>query len=293
MRELHASPGGRVTVGLPPRVALGLGAPLVQRFRARFPRAAITVSEGLSLQLREWLIAGRLDLALLFDPPASPQLAYRTLMREPLLLVAPAEGVELPSRVGLAALAAYPLVLPRAPNAIRSLVDAVLRPRDRWRAGRRPQSTRGDRFERHQRRMQRTDVSGFSRELVATAMLQASCPVFCASWPSRSPRSASQRRKPAPSTPQAAIERSMRCRRKKLPRRPCGGPMGRPKGTSALPFGWNWKRNGGMPRSPASAAAPIHPCRRSAWRNRRSASSGSGCLHRSRRLRGQPARWCR
>jgi LysR family nitrogen assimilation transcriptional regulator len=128
LRELSATPGGRVIVGLPPRVALGLSAPLVQRFRDRFPAAGITVSEGLSLHLREWLIAGRLDLALLFDPPASPQLSYQTVLREPLLLVAPAR-VRLPARVSLAALADHPLVLPSAPNAIRRLVDMVVRPR--------------------------------------------------------------------------------------------------------------------------------------------------------------------
>lgn len=129
LRELHESPGGRITIGLPPRVALALSAPLVQRFRERFPRAVISVSEGLSMHLREWLIGGRLDLALLFDPAASPQLDYETLMREPLMLVAPARGMRLPRHVGLAALADYPMVLPSAPNAIRSLVDSVLRPR--------------------------------------------------------------------------------------------------------------------------------------------------------------------
>lgn len=128
LRDMEASPVGKVVVGLPPRVALGMSATLVQRFRERFPRAVITVSEGLSVQLREWLIAGRLDLALLFDPPTSPQLKYTSLLREPLLLVAPADR-PLPKRVGLAALADYPMVLPSAPNAIRSLVDAVLRPR--------------------------------------------------------------------------------------------------------------------------------------------------------------------
>jgi len=128
LRELHASPGGRVVVGMPPRVALGLSVPLVQRFRERFPRAVISVLEGLSVSLRESLIAGRLDLALLFDPPASPQLEYQPLIRERLLLVAPV-GTRLPSSVGLSALATYPMLLPSAPNAIRSLVDAVLRPR--------------------------------------------------------------------------------------------------------------------------------------------------------------------
>ena len=129
VRDLRASPGGRVTIGLPPRVALAVSATLVQRFRDAFPRAVITVSEGLSLHLREWLIAGRLDLALMFDPAPAPQLAYKTLMRESLLLVAPAGAARLPARVGLAVLAAYPMVLPSAPNAIRNLLDAALRPR--------------------------------------------------------------------------------------------------------------------------------------------------------------------
>jgi LysR family nitrogen assimilation transcriptional regulator len=97
--------------------------------RERFPRAVIAVTEGLSVHLHEWLIAGRLDMALLFDPPGSTLLEFRTLMREPLLLVAPPQGLALPERVGLAALADYPMVLPSAPNAIRSLVDAMLRPR--------------------------------------------------------------------------------------------------------------------------------------------------------------------
>ena len=126
--ELGGSPSGRIVVGLPPRVALGLSVPLVQRFRERFPRAVITVLEGLSVSLRESLVAGRLDLALLFDPPATPPLQYTTLMRERLLLVAP-PGATLPSRVGLTALARYPMVLPSAPNAIRSLVDGALRQR--------------------------------------------------------------------------------------------------------------------------------------------------------------------
>ncbi|MET3381734.1 LysR substrate-binding domain-containing protein [Variovorax paradoxus] len=128
LQELDESPGGRIVVGMPPRVALGLSTPLIQQFRERFPRAVITILEGLSVSLRESLIAGRLDLALLFDPAASPQLSFQPLMREKLLLVAPPKS-KLPARVGLAALANYPMVLPSAPNAIRHLLDSVLGPR--------------------------------------------------------------------------------------------------------------------------------------------------------------------
>ena len=128
MNDLGQEPAGRVTVGMPPRVALGLSVPLVRSFRERFPRAVITVLEGLSLSLRESLVAGRLDLALLFDPQPSPQLAYEPLMREQLLLVAPPRS-RLPARVSLASLSGYPMVLPNAPNAIRGLLDDILGPR--------------------------------------------------------------------------------------------------------------------------------------------------------------------
>ncbi|MBS0455511.1 MAG: LysR family transcriptional regulator [Proteobacteria bacterium] len=128
LRDMDESPGGRVVVGLPPRVALGMSAALIQRFREQFPRAVITVLEGLSASLRESLIAGRLDMALLFDPAAAPQLSYEPLIREKLLLVAPASS-KLPARVSLASLTSYPMVLPSAPNAIRQLLDNALVPR--------------------------------------------------------------------------------------------------------------------------------------------------------------------
>ncbi|HET7868554.1 MAG TPA: LysR substrate-binding domain-containing protein [Burkholderiaceae bacterium] len=126
--DMKADPSGRVLVGLPPRVALGLSVPLVKGFRARFPRAVITLQEGLSQTLCESLIAGRLDLALLFDPPPLPQVKYEPLLRERLLLVAP-PGSRLPPRASLASLANYPMVLPNSPNAVRGVVDGVLNPR--------------------------------------------------------------------------------------------------------------------------------------------------------------------
>ncbi|WP_341915346.1 LysR substrate-binding domain-containing protein [Ferrovibrio terrae] len=128
LRDLHSSPSGRIAVGLPPRVAVRLGVPLVQRFRQRFPRAVITLIEGLTLGLREQLIGAKLDLALLFDPQPSPLLEYRPLMRERLLLFAP-KDTALPARLGLAALADYPMILAGAPNAIRAQVDAAIRPK--------------------------------------------------------------------------------------------------------------------------------------------------------------------
>ena len=48
MRERQASPRGRVTIGLPPRVAQVLTADLVQRFREQYPEATVTIVESSS-----------------------------------------------------------------------------------------------------------------------------------------------------------------------------------------------------------------------------------------------------
>ncbi|APW40017.1 LysR family transcriptional regulator [Rhodoferax koreense] len=126
MFERQASPRGRVIVGLPPRVAHVLTADLVERFRAEYPDAIISMVEGLSIRLREWVVAGKLDMAILFDPPHSPQIEEETLAREPLVLIGPAP---LPRRVRLADVAALPLVMPSGPNALRQLLERETRPR--------------------------------------------------------------------------------------------------------------------------------------------------------------------
>lgn len=126
MRERHASPRGSITVGLPPRVAHVLTADLIERFRARFPDAVISVAEGLSIRLREWLVAGRLDMAIMFDPAPTPQIQEETLAREPLMLFG---ASPLPRCMRLKDACALPLVMPSGPNALRSLLESHTRPR--------------------------------------------------------------------------------------------------------------------------------------------------------------------
>lgn len=128
LKEMHTEPVGRVVVGLPNRVAMGLSVPLIREFRQRYPNALLSVVEGLSLSLRDAMITGRIDLGLLFDPAPTPLLAYEPLMRERMVLVAP-KAYRLPAQISLAALAHFPLVLPGSHNPIRRLVDAVLLPR--------------------------------------------------------------------------------------------------------------------------------------------------------------------
>lgn len=126
MLERQRNPRGRLTIGLPPRVAHVITADLVRQFHARFPEAGLTVMEDLSIRLREALIAGRADLAIVFDPVPSPQLQLETLVREPLVLIS---MQRLPARLRLAEVAQRVLVMPSGPHALRRLLEEHTAPR--------------------------------------------------------------------------------------------------------------------------------------------------------------------
>jgi len=128
--DLRSDPRGRVVVGLPSRVARVVTTSLVRSFRREFPHASITIAEGLSSVLHEWLLLGRVDVALLFDPPRSADLDIELLHTEELVLVGPhtlrgnrraGEG-----SIPLKQLKKYPLILPRVPNATRSVLETAV-----------------------------------------------------------------------------------------------------------------------------------------------------------------------
>jgi LysR family nitrogen assimilation transcriptional regulator len=118
-----------VAVGLPPTVARVMSVPLTRAFRARLPQAALTIAEGLSASMAEWLLAGRLDIALLYDSPPTPDLEFQRLRDEELVLVSPAQSVSSRERtraIALADVARLPLIAPTRPNAIRMRIEAAL-----------------------------------------------------------------------------------------------------------------------------------------------------------------------
>lgn len=124
VRELSGDIAGRIIVGLPSRVAALITPTLVDRFRQALPGATISIAEGLSVALKEMLLAGKIDMALLYEPEASDALEYESLYREPLVLTA-ADGLAqtLPETVSVADLEQFPLAVPSPPNTIRSLLD--------------------------------------------------------------------------------------------------------------------------------------------------------------------------
>lgn len=127
LKELRDEPTGNIVVGMPNRLAVVLAVPLIRAFRKSLPRAKISVVEGLSPHLRDNLIEGSNDIALLFAPKPTPLLTYEPLHRDILVLVAP-KHVALPPAVQYKSLQDYELILPSMSKPIRNLVDDALAP---------------------------------------------------------------------------------------------------------------------------------------------------------------------
>ncbi|MDP2407741.1 MAG: LysR substrate-binding domain-containing protein [Hydrogenophaga sp.] len=121
---------GRVAIGLPPSLARVLTVPLTRAFRAQLPEASLSISEGLSATMQEWLATGRLDIAVLYNAQPAPEIDISPLQDEELLLVElrPAGLAEdpPPPPVSLAEVAQLPLVIPSRPNALRMHVESEM-----------------------------------------------------------------------------------------------------------------------------------------------------------------------
>jgi LysR family transcriptional regulator, nitrogen assimilation regulatory protein len=149
-RQDLADPGGAsaglLSIGLPPSISRTLTAPLVEAFRTRFPRATLSVLEGLSTYTLEWLAQGRIDCAVVYNATPAAAIELRPVLEEQLFLVsaralpgraagapratraAPAAAADAAARpaVTLAQVASHGLVIPSRPHAIRMRLETVL-----------------------------------------------------------------------------------------------------------------------------------------------------------------------
>ncbi len=121
---------GRVVIGLPPSVSRTLTGPLVKAFRERLPNATLSVVEGLSTYVLEWLAIGRVDCAVVYNVTPSAAVDLLPVLDEPLYLVSarvsPGRGKLLGAPVTLAGVAEHELVIPSRPHSIRMLLESAL-----------------------------------------------------------------------------------------------------------------------------------------------------------------------
>jgi LysR family nitrogen assimilation transcriptional regulator len=126
LRDFSGPPRGRVALGLTPSLNATLATAVIRRCSAEIPLVAITMVEGLSSVLAEWVSAGRIDIALAYNVPEGQALASDPLLQEELFLVQPAgDGADYPADVAFAALADHPLIMPGLPHTMRRLLEDV------------------------------------------------------------------------------------------------------------------------------------------------------------------------
>ena len=127
LNDSKESPVGKVIIGAPPSVGKGLTALLVTTFRKQFPRAELEIIEAKSWSIYDWILSGRIDIGILYDPRISPLIDITSLADEEIFLVSAVAHPALPPGKTLRPrdLGKFPLILPSFPHAMRSLVESA------------------------------------------------------------------------------------------------------------------------------------------------------------------------
>ena len=123
VRNSSVEERGHLAIGLPPAIGTLVGPQLIRRFHARWPKASLHALEGLSTSLQEWLLDGRIEVAVVYNQPLLEAFTVKPIFSERMMLVGPPG--EQPKSVRIKGLADFPLILPGLPHSNRRLIEQV------------------------------------------------------------------------------------------------------------------------------------------------------------------------
>jgi LysR family nitrogen assimilation transcriptional regulator len=122
--DFAGPPRGKVAVGVTPTVNMMLAASLVSHCRDEFPKVSLSLVEGMSETLMEWVENDRLDMAFSYNADVAHGLVCEPLLAEDLLLIASSKDEKkLKKTLPFAEVAKLPLVLPTTRHGLRQIVD--------------------------------------------------------------------------------------------------------------------------------------------------------------------------
>ncbi|TXN27420.1 LysR substrate-binding domain-containing protein [Methylobacterium sp. WL19] len=128
VRSQATSPSGRISIGLPTSACRGLALPLHEETAKVLPNITLHIVEAMSGTLDEWIQAGRLDVALLYDHKAFEHVAWTEMMIEDLMLIMPSgHPIACQDQIGFRDVfrLPLPLVLPGRPNILRVVIEQL------------------------------------------------------------------------------------------------------------------------------------------------------------------------
>lgn len=117
-------PAGNISLGIPPAAGNYLVPLLVERYRSQYPRVFLQVLTGFSGYLQEWMVNGKLDVAVLHNPTPMKGVTITPLMIEQTYVVGPPDSnLGRGSPVTLRDLEGLPLILPSRSHNLRSYFE--------------------------------------------------------------------------------------------------------------------------------------------------------------------------
>lgn len=128
--DLRGVADGQVVLGIPPTEGHFLIPPLVSRLRARHPKLALKVIEAFSGHVTEWLMSGRLDVAVFYKLANTRQLVTDELLTEGLYLIGKGGVSEGATPIGLDEIQSLELILPSRSHGLRHLLEQAAQSRD-------------------------------------------------------------------------------------------------------------------------------------------------------------------
>ncbi len=128
LKERRGVLSGHFSLGLLPSVSRMTASSLVRGFNEAFPNATISIAEGLSEYLIEWLMIGRLDAAVLYDTSITPLIEKRELVEQELFLIGPESTVRgkasvLPP-IPFKQIDRYKLIMPSRMHGVRHTIES-------------------------------------------------------------------------------------------------------------------------------------------------------------------------
>jgi LysR family transcriptional regulator, nitrogen assimilation regulatory protein len=122
-------PAGSISFGMPPSMSAVLGAKLVETFLKRYPQVKLQIVDGFSGYVNEWLVTGRLDVAIIKGARRSAHISMDPLLTVDLFHVALRNSVDVAERdqriVPFDRLLSAPLILPGQHHGLRRQLEAA------------------------------------------------------------------------------------------------------------------------------------------------------------------------
>jgi LysR family nitrogen assimilation transcriptional regulator len=112
-------------IAMPTTLGRTLLPPLVKEIIATYPKLNLHMMESTSGPILEWVMARRVDIAIMYDTVPMPRMAMDLLCEESMYLVAHAGAPKLPPTTPVSELGRFPLILPGRSEGLRILMEII------------------------------------------------------------------------------------------------------------------------------------------------------------------------